>query len=96
MTTRFFAVCDAGGLISKELDASDLSEAIADLKTAIADGSAREWIDDAQHDLEDELDITCDNMSCGGALEACAELGAKFAWGERTSDSWDIWSVTAE
>jgi len=96
MTTKFYATTDANGLISHELNATTKSEAIAEVKAAVVDRSATDWVDGTQLDIEDELGVNCNNMSHSEALEACIDAGADFVWGEQTGDSWDIWSVETE
>ena len=90
---KYFAVTNANGLISQELTASTKSEAIAEVKAAVADKSAIDWIDGSQTDMEDELGINCDNLSFSSALEKCAARGAEYVWGDQSDDSWNIWSV---
>lgn len=69
----FFAVCDANGPISVELDGDTECEAIASFATL--DGRAA--IDDAKTDIEDHLDLSgCESMSEGEFAEALEAAGA--------------------
>jgi hypothetical protein len=71
MKTKFYAVTNANGLISQELQASSKEEAIKEVKNAVADRAAISWIDDNQTDLEDACGVSCNDMSYDEAL-ACS------------------------
>jgi hypothetical protein len=92
-TTNYFAVCNANGLISRALLGRTKSEAVAELKDAIADRASVDWIDDSSTDLEDACECNCDGMSYSDALAHCQDNGGSFVWGDQSDDSWDIWSV---
>jgi uncharacterized NAD-dependent epimerase/dehydratase family protein len=94
--TKFFATCDANGLIGAELNADNLSDARRELAAAIADRSCVVWIDDAQTDIEDELGIRCDGMTYYDACERLSAAGADCEVDSDTTDGWSIWSVTSE
>lgn len=89
---KYFAVTNANGLISQELQATTAADAIAEVKEAIADHASVDWINDAQTDLEDACGVSCDDLSYSAALELCQEAGASYVWGELTDDSWNILS----
>ena len=94
-TAKYFAVANANGLISHMLEADSLSSARTELAEAVESGEARNWVDAADTDMEDDLDCTCPGISAERALRRCAKRGAELVYGENTSDSWNIWSVEA-
>jgi hypothetical protein len=94
--TKYFAVTNNNGLISQELSATTKSDAIREVKDAVADKSAIAWHDDNQTDLEDACDVSCEGLSYTDALELCEGAGAEFVWGEPSDDKWNIWSHTTE
>jgi hypothetical protein len=67
--TKYYAVCDANGPISHSIEAESVSAAIAIAEAA----DMREWIDGADTDAENDLDIDGSSMSeddFAAALEA--------------------------
>ena len=68
--TTYYAVCNVNGPISHLLAATDLEAALAECEAA----DMRQWIDDADCDAEDDLDIVqADSMAeseFGAAMEA--------------------------
>lgn len=66
----FFAVCNVNGPISVEINASDLDQAVAEFEAM----DARELIDDARTDAEDEQVAVIDQVR-----EKAAEL-VKQTW----------------
>lgn len=95
-TTKYFATCDANGLIGAELEADSLIEAKAALAAAIEDRACVDWIDNQQTDLEDELGISCDGLTYSEACERLSDAGADCEVESDTTDGWSIWSVTAD
>jgi hypothetical protein len=80
-TTKFFAVINNyNGPISRELTATTETDAVREVKSAVADKSAVAWLDDNQTALEDAFYVCCDDLS--------------YVWGEPGDDKWNIWSVT--
>lgn len=94
MTTTYYAVTSNNGLISQQLSSMNLRSAISELKDAITDGSAVNWHNDNQTDIEEAVGVNCDGLSFEKALELCSEHGAEFAWGSTSDDCWVIYSVT--
>lgn len=92
----FYAVCNSNGLISKELQADSRGRAILEVRAAVADQAAIDWLADAPLDLEEACGICCDGMTYSDALLACSEKGASFAWGDDTGDHWAIWEHNAQ
>ena len=91
--TRFFATADANGMISHELAATDSIAARRELEAAVGSGESREWIDDAETDLEDALDVSFDGMSYSDAYDYAHNAGAVCKLADKVNDSWDIFAI---
>lgn len=70
----FFAVCNANGPISKEINAASVAEAVEIFEA----GNQREWIDEPATDAEDDLDICGDGMSESQFSEALEAAGCEM------------------
>lgn len=71
---RFFAVCNANGPISVELDAESLENALSEF----AGADKRAWIDAAKADAEDAFAIEgAEDMGEGNFADALREAGCE-------------------
>ena len=93
MTTTYYATADANGMISHELAATSFVEARRELEAAVGSGESREWIDNAQTDLEDALDVSFDGLSYSSAYDVALEAGAVCKLAAENNASWDILAV---
>ena len=93
MTTTYYATADANGMISHELAATSFVEARRELEAAVGSGESREWIDNAQTDLEDALDVSFDGMTYSAAYEAALAAGAVCKLAAQNNASWDIFAL---
>lgn len=91
--TRFFATCDANGMISHELAATTFVAARRELEAAVGSGKSRDWIDDAQTDLEDALDVSFDGMSYSDAYDYAHNSGAVCKLAAENNASWEIFAI---
>lgn len=69
--TTYYAVCDANGPISHAIEADDIDGAVA----AFEAGDGQQWIDNADCDAEDDLDIEGDGMSESEFADALRDAG---------------------
>lgn len=91
---KFYAVTNCNGLISQELEAKIIGDAIREVKEAIANKDDLNW--DNFTDLEDACGVNCNDLSYATGLELCVDAGAEFEWGEPTDDSWNIYSYVVD
>jgi len=104
MATTYYAVCNVGGPISVELEGGTVEEA----RAAFDAGDKRAWIDEPRTDLEDALDLCCQDMSEDDFAEAVEAAGATTAGDlspianahagtvAHLADGWMLWSVSDE
>jgi hypothetical protein len=69
MMTTYYAVCNVNGPISHEIQAESLEDAVAQFGAA----DTQQWIDDADTDAEDDLDIEDASGMSEGEFEAALE-----------------------
>lgn len=99
-TDTYYAICDANGPISVELDGSTVEEARASF--GALDGRAA--IDAARTDAEDALDICGEGMGDhefaealeSAGAEAVGPLGEVDQHGRAIAGDWCLWRVRAE
>lgn len=99
--TTYYAVCNVNGPISHMIEAGTLADAIAAFEAA----DTQQWIDDADTDAEDALDIAGENMSESAFSRALKAAGLtmvrdlsvveNYHAGTQShlSDGWELWQA---
>jgi hypothetical protein len=97
-TVTYYAIADANGPISVELEGATAEDATAYAEQAEYgdaegedDGMGRNWVDSARTDMEDALEIDGSGMSISDFRESLREAGARFV--RDLGDNWELWAV---
>ena len=80
-------------LISQELSATELADAIREVKRAVATRLTDAWLEFPRRDLDIALNVNCDGLNRNEALAVCDRAGAEYVWGGPGRYDWNIWSL---